>query len=120
MSNMRMDKCLERGGRVADPADIRCHIKRRVEPCALLVGTQSSERARDQFRAQIVRMTAERGPTGPLTLEQRSQIGAEAIVTRNKLVKLTAARDVLILERLRLATLRRPAHRGHHFIVNRG
>ena len=65
-------------------------------------------------------MAAERGAARAAALEQRPQVGDEAIVTRHQLVQLAAGRDVLILERLRLARLRRPEHRRHHFVVDRG
>src|SRR4051794_13549167 len=64
-------------------------------------------------------MTAERRPPGPTTLEERPQIRDKAIVARHQLVQLATARNVLVLERLRLARLWWSTHRRHHFIVNR-
>ena len=104
----------------ADPAHVRCHVERRGERRALLVGDEHAELARDQLGAEIVRMAAERGPAGAAPLEERPQVGDEAIVPRHQLVQLPAARDVLVLERLRLARLWRPEHRRHHFVVDRG
>ena len=64
-------------------------------------------------------MAAERGAARTATLEERSEISDEAIVACHQLVELATARDVLVLERLRLARLWRPTHRCDHFIVNR-
>ena len=90
-----------------------------AEGQALLVSHQNAQLARDQFRAEIVWVAAERGAARTATLEERSEIGDEAIVARHQLVKLAATRDVLILEQLRLARLWRPHHRFDHFIINR-
>src|SRR6185295_112817 len=118
-SKMWLDECLEGGVRIADPAYIRGHVEWRAERHALLVGYQNAVLTRDQLRAEIVRVAAERGPTGTMTFEERSEISDEAIVARHQLVELAAARDVLVLERLRFTRLWRPTHRCDHFIINR-
>src|SRR6187200_2633965 len=99
---MWLDERLEGGVRIADPADIRGHVEWRVERQTIFVGHEDAQLPRDQFRAQIVRVTAERGAARTATLEQRSQIRDEAIVARHQLVELATARDVLVLEQLGL------------------
>ena len=49
----------------------------------MFVGHEHAQFPRDQFRAEIVRMTAERGTPWTATLEERSQISDEAIVARH-------------------------------------
>src|SRR6185295_18605994 len=115
---MWLDECLEGGVRIADPAYIRGHVEWRAERHALLVGHQNAELTRNQLRAEIVRVAAERGPAATTTFEERSQISDETIVARHQLVELAAARDVLVLEQLCLARHWRSHHRFHHFIVD--
>ena len=87
----------------------------------MLIGHHHAQLAGDELGAEIVWMTAERRTVGsPAPLEQRAQIGNEAIVARHQLVELPAARDVLIFEQLRLSRLRRPQNRLDDLVVNRG
>src|ERR1041384_5500211 len=83
---------------VADPGDVGRDIERRRKRPAALVRDRHAEFARDQLGAEIVWVTTERSATHAPTLEQRPQVGDEPIVSREQLVELSAARNVLILE----------------------
>ena len=53
-------------------------------------------------------------------VQQRADVGDEAVVSRHQLVQLAAGREVLILEARRLARHRRAEHLGHDLVVDRG
>src|SRR6478752_1865150 len=70
-SKMWLDECLESGVRISNPAHIGCHVEWGPQRLSLLVGHQNAQLTRDQFRAEIVRVTTEPGAGGTATLEER-------------------------------------------------
>src|SRR5690606_18545013 len=107
---VRLDMLAERLVRVSHPAHVRRHVEGGVKRPPALVGYGDAELPRDQLCAQIIWMAAECGAARTTPLDEWAQVGDEPIVTRHEFVELAAGRDVLILERLRLARLRRPQH----------
>ena len=112
-----LDLCSDCVVRVTDPRHVGRDVERRRKRPTALVGHTHTKLARDELRAEIVRMTAKRRATGAPLLDERPQIGDEAIVSREEFVELAAAGDVLILERLRFARLWSANRRFHHFVV---
>ena len=55
-----LDQCSEHRVRIADPADVGRHVERRAERPAALIGDRYAKLARDELRAEIVRMTTQR------------------------------------------------------------
>jgi hypothetical protein len=64
-------------------------------------------------------MAAQGRATRATTLEQRTQVGDESVVTGHQLVQLSAAGNVLIFEQLRLAGLWGSQYRCGDLVVNR-
>src|SRR6266542_4501520 len=107
---------------VTHPGDVRVDIQRRVQRLAMLVGHEDPKLAGDQLRAEIVWMAADaerEPPAREQRLHQRTQVGDEPIVSGDQLVQLSAGRDVLILEAVRLAGTDRAERGLHDLIVDR-
>src|SRR5689334_22540032 len=86
---------------VADPRDVRIDIERRVDWFTRRTGDDYAALVRDERRANVVRMAAERrrqAARGDDRLQQRPNVGNESIPAGNQLVELTARRQILILE----------------------
>src|SRR5712692_8767748 len=104
----RLDLPLNMTIRVACPRDVGFHIKRRSQSFSPGVRYDDAHFARNEFRAQIIRMAtyAKREPS-PIQqgFHQRPQIGNETIVPRHQLIELAATRKILIFEAMRLPRL---------------
>src|SRR5918912_4616540 len=104
-AQQRLDLCLYPRVRVADPGHVRLDRQRRAQLPAFNVRDDDARLARDQLRAEVVRVAAdaERAPALPQQLlHQRPQVGREAVVPRHQLVELPAARRVLVFKTVSL------------------
>src|SRR5215208_6778204 len=90
----------------AHPTHVGRHVERRGQWTAVFDGDRYAQLARDEFGAEVVRVAAQRGTAWAVPLEERPQVGDEAIVPRHELVQLPASGDVLVFEQLRLAASR--------------
>src|SRR6184192_2124073 len=83
----------ERGPRYAGG-----HVHRCVERASAAIGDDDARLLGDQQRGAIVRVTAESFRLTLKGVEERAQVGIEAVVPDDQLVELSAGRDVLVVE----------------------
>src|SRR5574338_1506962 len=110
VAQQRFDLMTNRIIRISSPGKIGIEMERSTETLTALVSHDYSGFTRDQFRTDIVRMTADpKRETAPFhqRLSQRSQISHKPIMAHHQLVKLAARRQVLIFKTRRLTRLDR-------------
>src|SRR5215218_10089447 len=104
--------------RVPHPGDVGLDREQRVERFPMRVGNDHAQLPGDQFGGEIVGVTAD--PERPavaskVNVHQRADVRHESVVTRHELIELPAGGDVLILEEMGFAGLRRTECREHDF-----